>query len=104
MVTVNIKVQQATDTGTAKEFGATALTPEEWAALAAQRGDKPYVLVDSAPGRKPIVSPLRTYADATAEFNSEMARPMRSRDYRPATGRRLVVMSQADYLKARDER
>jgi hypothetical protein len=82
-------------------FGVTALTTAEWERLEAERGNKPYVLVDFQPGyRKPFVSPLRTYAEAMAEFNNEMKWPTRWRDYRPHTGRSLRVMSQADYLKA----
>jgi hypothetical protein len=81
--------------------GVTALTPAEWDELAAGRGEKPYVLVDTAPGRKPFVSPLRTYADAMDEFNRDVRGVTRPPGiYGPDTGRHLAVMSQADYLKA----
>lgn len=80
-------------------FGATALTDKEWADLAAERGDKPYVLVDYGLGPVPYVSPLRTYAEAMAEFAQDIRSGWHG-DYSPDSGRRLVVMSQADYLEA----
>lgn len=68
-------------------YGATALTQQEWRKLAHRRSG-PFVLVDSG-GTREFISPLRGFADAMCDFRHSIDRT--DLDYRPDTGRRLVV-------------